>query len=87
MWYNLITKGRPFNLLYHIMVEEIKSISPEGEKTPKPDWLKGMSPQAELIKIWNDVFENNCTCDICVRLRKALSEVKSGPPQGLGQQQ
>jgi hypothetical protein len=46
----------------------------------KPDWLKGMSPQAELIKIWNDVFESNCQCDICVRLRKALSEVKGGPP-------
>jgi len=51
---------------------------------PKPDWLKGMSPQAELIKIWNDVFESNCQCDICVRLRKALSEVKGGPAPGVG---
>jgi len=69
------------------MSEEAKQASPETSKVNKPDWLKGMSPQAELIRIWNDVFENNCTCDICVRLRKALSEVKGSPPSGLGQQQ
>lgn len=55
----------------------------QGELHPKPDWLSGMSPQAELIKIWNDVFDSDCTCDICVRLRKALSEVKGGPPTTL----
>jgi len=69
------------------MPEEQKPQEPETPKAPKPDWLKGMSPQAELIKIWNDVFESDCQCDICVRLRKALSEVKGGPPSGLGQQQ
>jgi hypothetical protein len=64
------------------MAEETKPISPETLNPEKPDWLKGMSPQAELIKIWNDVFESDCQCDICVRLRKALSEVKGGvPPQ------
>lgn len=69
------------------MVEESKVTSPEFPEVNKPDWLKSMSPQAELIKIWNDVFESDCQCDICVRLRKALSEVRSGPPSGLGQQQ
>lgn len=67
------------------MPEEPKPTPFDPSKSPKPDWLKGMSPQAELIKIWNDVFEVDCECDICVRLRKALSEVKEGPPSGLGQ--
>jgi hypothetical protein len=69
------------------MPEEPTSPPPETPKPNKPDWLKGMSPQAELIKIWNDVFESDCNCDICQRLRKALSEVKGGPPSGLGQTQ
>ena len=87
MCYNLVVKGRPFNLLYHNMPEEQKPQESKTPPPPKPDWLKQMSPQAELIQIWNDVFETDCQCDICVRLRKALSKVKSGPPQGLDQQQ
>ena len=66
------------------MPEEPKPESTSLEKPIKPDWLTGMSPQAELIKIWNDVFESDCNCDICQRLRKALSEVKGGPPVQTG---
>ena len=66
------------------MPEEPKPESTPLEKPIKPDWLTGMSPQAELIKIWNDVFESDCNCDICQRLRKALSEVKGGLPVQTG---
>jgi len=58
------------------MVEEVKQPTPEVSKPSKPDWLGELDPQAELVKIWNDVFETDCNCEICTRLRKALSKVK-----------
>jgi len=66
------------------MPEEKGQTPPETTEIKKPDWLNTVSPQAELIQIWNDAFDPNCDAENLVkRLREALSKVKGGPPAGL----
>jgi len=68
------------------MTEEQISTSTEIPNPLKPDWLDKMAPQVEVMKIFNDIFESSCTCNACVRLRKALSNIKAPPTSTFGGQ-
>lgn len=66
------------------MAEQTPQTPPATPEPARPAWLDTANPQADLIKVFNDVFKGGYDPqDICNRLKKALSEVQAPPTAGI----